>query len=222
MTFSLVGRCNRTGMLGVAVTSSSVCVASRCAWARSGVGAVATQNLTDPALGALALDLLERGLAPSVVCEMLVRADPYPEHRQHLLIDRHGETAAYSGAKALAVHAQATGPFCVAAGNILRSDCVPPAMVERFALHPEQDLDLRLIDALVAGLEAGGEVRELRSAGLLVVDTEHWPVIDLRVDEHATPLAELARIAEIYRPLRAGCVLRATRPHLHVPDIRPT
>ena len=218
MTFSLVGMCGRTRMLGVAVTSSSLCVASRCAWAQSGAGAVATQNLTDPGLGALALSLLERGLAAPVVSDMLVRADPHPAHRQHLLIDRNGETAVFSGAKALPVHAQATGPLCAAAGNILRSDTVPRAMVDSFARHPEQDLELRLIGALLDGLAAGGEMRALRSAGLLVVDTQRWPVVDLRVDEHAAPLAELARIADLYRPLRPGYVSRATEPQLYQPE----
>jgi uncharacterized Ntn-hydrolase superfamily protein len=201
-------------MLGVVVTSSSTCVASRCARTRAGTGAVATQNRTDPALGDLALDLLDRGLGARTVCEMLVRADRYHEYRQHVLIDATGETAVYTGARASPTCAQATGPLCAAAGNILRSDAVPLAMVEAFALHPERELAERLLDAADAGLNAGGEVRELRSAGMLAVDRQRWPVVDLRVDEQAEPLTELRRIWRVYAPEQAGYVARAAAPYL--------
>ena len=93
MTFSLIGRCERTGMFGVVVSSSSPCVASRCAWARAGAGAVATQNVTDPRLGHLGLELLAGDIRAAAVLEMLVRAGDFPDYRQLTVIDRHGGVA---------------------------------------------------------------------------------------------------------------------------------
>jgi uncharacterized Ntn-hydrolase superfamily protein len=203
-------------MFGVVVTSSSLCVASRCAWVRSGTGAIATQNLTDPGLGDLGLALLERGMDAQVVCDLLVRSDPHPEHRQHLVIDGSGKTAHYSGARALRTHAHRLGESCAAAGNILGSETVPSAMVDAFTARPDAHLAARLLDAVDAGLNAGGEVRSLRSAGILVADTQRWPIVDLRVDEHDKPLTELRRLWTLYEPLLDGYVSRATDPHLAV------
>src|SRR5439155_27243245 len=93
MTFSLIGRCGRTGMFGVAITTSSICVASRCPWARAGAGAVATQNVTDPSIGPRALDLMAQGRsAPQALAEVIA-ANKYPDYRQVTVIDRNGQTA---------------------------------------------------------------------------------------------------------------------------------
>jgi uncharacterized Ntn-hydrolase superfamily protein len=216
MTFSLVGRCARTGMFGVIVTSSSICVASRCAWASAGNGAIATQNLTDPGLGDLGISLLQRGLSAEAVCDELVRSDGHPEHRQHLVIDNSGRTAQYSGTRALRIHAFERGDSCVAAGNILRSDAVPSAMVVGFSARPDAHIAARMLDAVDAGLDAGGEMRLLRSAGLLVVATQRWPIVDLRVDDHEKPLTELRRLWGVYEPLMDGYIARARDPQLSI------
>jgi uncharacterized Ntn-hydrolase superfamily protein len=211
MTFSIVARCDRTGMYGVAVTSSSIAVASRCAWSRTGTGAVATQNLTNPSLGNLGLDLLGRGLHPEIVRDMLVQADPQPAYRQLLIVGRAG-SAVYTGVSALPLVASFTHASCAAAGNLLASEDIPAAMGEAFLRRPGQPLAERLISALLAGLAAGGEVRQLQSAGVQVVDREPWPVVDLRVDAAVDPLTRLEELWHAYAPLQAGYVERATEP----------
>lgn len=200
MTFSLLGRCARSGHLGVVVTSSSPCVASRCAWARAGAGAVASQNVTDPALGDLGLALLARGLGAARVLDLLVRADAYPDYRQLAVLDARGASAHHSGARTLGVHATAKGRDCVAAGNLLDSQGSPPAMCEAFASDPGAHLVERLLAALEAGEQAGGEEGPVRSAGLKMVDSLVWPTVDLRVDWHQEPIAELRRVWEVYAP----------------------
>ncbi len=213
MTFSLVARCPRTGMFGVAVTSSSPCVAARCGtWARAGVGAVATQNITDPRLGHLGLTVLAQGLSASATLAQLVAGGAYPEYRQLTVVDQDGRTAHHSGAKTLGRHAVAEGAGCIAAGNLLANDGVPGAMVRAYAKDGAAHLAERLLRALEAGLEAGGEESPVRSAGLYVVDKHVWPIADLRVDWHDQPIAELRRVWEVYRPQMADYLMRALDP----------
>lgn len=216
MTFSIIGRCARTGMLGMAVTSSSLCVASRCAWTRAGVGVVATQNLTDPGLGVLGLDLLAHGLPAATVRDMLVRADPQSGYRQLLVLDVQGGTAHYTGAKALPTHAYALGTDCAAAGNMLTNTGIPRAMIDSFSADPGLPLAERLLRALEQGLAAGGEERELRSAGVQVVHALNWPVVDLRVDGQDRPLEALRVLWQLYEPLQDGYVSRAAMPQDYV------
>jgi hypothetical protein len=174
------------------------------------------QNLTDPGLGDLGLTLLERKLGASTVRDLLVRSDQHPEYRQLLVIDAAGDTAHYSGSKTLDTHAYRLGADCSAAGNLLSAASVPEAMVTAFSARPDDDIAVRLLAAVDAGLAAGGEFRQLRSAGLIVVDKQRWPIVDLRVDEHDEPLSELRRLWTIYEPLRDGYVARATDPQLAV------
>jgi uncharacterized Ntn-hydrolase superfamily protein len=216
MTFSLVGRCARTGAIGMVVTSSSVCVASRCAWVRAGVGAVASQNLTDPGLGSLGLALLERGLPVDTVRDMLVSSDPHADYRQLMVLDARGHSAVFTGSAALPTHAVAQGADCAAAGNMLRATEVPAAMVRAFEQQSELDLPERLLAALEAGLAAGGEVRELRSSGVLVAEDLDWPTVDLRVDCATHPLSDLRALWDIYKPLKDGYVSRSHSPHIAV------
>jgi uncharacterized Ntn-hydrolase superfamily protein len=212
MTFSLVARCRVSGMFGVAVTSSSPCVASRCGnWARAGVGAVAPQNVTDPRLGHLGLALLAQGFGADAVMARLVEAGAYPEYRQLTIVDQDGRTAHHSGAKTLGRHAVTQGDGCVAAGNLLAKTRVPEAMVAAYENAPAH-LAERLMIALEAGLAAGGEDSPVRSAGIYVVDRHVWPICDLRVDWHDTPIAELRRVWEIYEPQMADYVMRAVDP----------
>ena len=212
MTFSLIARCAASGMFGVAVTSSSPCVAARCGnWARAGVGAVATQNVTDPRLGHLGLALLAQGFGASAVIAQLVEAGAHPDHRQLAVVDPDGRTAHHSGAKTLGRHAVSEGDGCVAAGNLLANPSVPEAMVAAFETAPAH-LAERLMLALEAGLRAGGEASPVRSAGLYVVDRHVFPICDLRVDWHDEPIAELRRVWEVYEPQMADYVLRAIDP----------
>jgi uncharacterized Ntn-hydrolase superfamily protein len=213
MTFSLIARCGRTGMFGVTVSSSSPCVAARCGvWARAGMGAVATQNITDPRLGHLGLTLLGQGFGAAAVLARLVEAGAYPAYRQLLVIDQDGRTAHHSGARTLGRHAVADGKGCIAAGNLLAAAGVPSAMVASFEAAEAEHLAERLLRALEAGLAAGGEESPVRSAGLYVVDRHVFPICDLRVDWHEAPIAELRRIWQVFRPQMEDYVLRALDP----------
>ena len=213
MTFSIIARCKDTGRFGVAVTSTSICVASRCGrWARSGVGAIATQNITDPALGQLGLDLLAEGYGAEAVLRSIVSARPFAEYRQLAVIDQNGATASYSGAKSLGLYKDHNGKDCVACGNLLANEEVPLAMAAAFERGAQKHLGERLLDGLVAGLEAGGETAPVRSAGIYVVDRYVWPVIDLRVDWHDSPVAELQRLFAEYFPQIDDYILRAVDP----------
>lgn len=213
MTFSLSARCARSGAFGIAVSSSSICVAARCGvWARAGAGVVATQNVTDPALGALGLDLLARGMAAQSAIEEMVASNAYPEYRQLAAVDRDGGTAHYSGAKTLGLNRVAEGSGCVAAGNILAAEAVPAKMVAAFQASSDHHLAERLLSGLEAGLEAGGEQGDVRSAGLYVVGNHVFPLVDLRVDWHDAPIAELRGLWRLYEPQMEAYLTRALDP----------
>jgi uncharacterized Ntn-hydrolase superfamily protein len=212
MTFSIAGRCSRTGMLGMAIASSSICVASRCCWARPGVGAVLTQNFTDPAIGQRALDLLAEGLSAAQAVRRVVEENPFPAYRQVAAIDSKGEASVHTGERALPICASAVGGNCVTVGNLLTHPDVPREMVTSFEKSPDPSLPVRLLSALEKGLQAGGEVSPVRSAGLLVVDRQPWPLVDLRVDWHDTPLLALRRLWERYEPQMNEFLLWALSP----------
>ncbi len=213
MTFSIAGRCARTGMFGIAIATSSIAVASRCPWARAGVGAVSTQNITDPRLGNRGLDLLASGLSAREAMARLVAEAPEPAYRQVTLIDRAGRTATHSGARTLGTHAVSEGDDCVAAGNLLGNTDVPAAMTRGFAAHGKAHLAERLLLAIEGGLIAGGEMGPVRSAGLLVVHEQPWPLVDLRVDwDDGAPLSTLRRLWERFQPQMDDYVTRALNP----------
>ncbi len=159
MTYSLAGRCTRTGMMGAAITTSSLAVGSRCAHARAGLGVVLTQHRTDPRLGPRGLMLLESGYDPAAVVAALVASTPDAGWRQLAVLDRHGAAAHFSGAHIRSPHGGVTGPGCVAVDNILANPAVPAAMVAAFAAAPGLGLPERLLAALEAGDKAGGESR---------------------------------------------------------------
>jgi len=212
MTFSVVGMCRQTGMFGAAVTTSSIGVGSRCPFARAGVGAVLTQHRTDPRLGPRGLDLLAARHSARQVIAALVQDNPTIGWRQLAIIDTQGETAYYHGDRISSIHAAAQGDAVCAIGNILRSEDVPQAMVEAFGQEPEAHLAERLLQALEAGLRAGGELKQVKSAALLVVHEPPFPLVDLRVELDPQPLAELRFLWELYRPQMELYVRRAIDP----------
>ena len=213
MTFSVAGRCPETGMLGVAITTSSIAVASRCPWARTGVGAVATQNITDPSLGRKGLDLLQGGLGAPEALAKLMREAPFADYRQLTMIDAAGRTAVWSGSKTLGTYATAEGRDCVAAGNLLRSTDIPGVIVKGFEQSTGGHLADRLLDALEAGLNAGGEMGPVHSAGLLVVDKTEWPLVDLRIDwDDENPLPPLRKLWQAFQPQAQDYITRALDP----------
>jgi uncharacterized Ntn-hydrolase superfamily protein len=213
MTFSVVARCARTGQLGVAVTSSSPAVAARCAYAKAGAGAVTTQNITDPRLGPAALALLAGGAGAQAAMEALKAGASYLEYRQLTMIDAAGGTAVFSGAHTLGVHGQAVGRDVVSAGNLLAGAGVPGAVVAAFeASDAGAELGDRMVAAMLAGLAAGGEAGPVKSAGMVLVDTQAWPIADLRVDWHEAPLVELASLWALWKPQMRDYVTRALNP----------
>jgi uncharacterized Ntn-hydrolase superfamily protein len=213
VTFSIAARCASSGRFGIVVASSSPAVAARCAHARAGVGAAASQNVTDPSLGGLLLDLLASGLSAPEAMTQLVASAQYTEFRQLTCVDVAGRVASHSGERTLGRHAAAEGVGCVAAGNLLADEGVPEAMVDAFEdAEDDDDLGDRLVDALIGGLAAGGEEGEVRSAGLLIVDAVAWPVADLRVDWHGEPIHELAGLWRVWKPQLADYVARALDP----------
>ena len=212
MTFSLVARCADTGMFGIAISSSSPAVAARCVFTRAGVGAVASQNITDPRLGPFALDLMQGGMsAPEAVAGVRDQGQ-HIAYRQVLAIDKDGRTGIHSGPNSLGVWMDAAGQDVIAAGNLLAHEGIPQAMVDAFEASTGH-LGDRLIGALQAGLQTGGEAGPVHSAGLQLADQVPWPVADLRCDwTEGCPVAAVAKAWEVYKPQLDAYVQRALDP----------
>lgn len=222
MTFSIVGRNADASMFGVAIASSSPAVAARCAHARAGAGAAATQNVTDPSLGTTLLAALAGAAAPAGVLgaqaalEQTLATTSFGAWRQLLAIGRDGPPAVHSGTHALGTAGSAIGLHAAAAGNLLAHADVPAAMIAAFDAAGGH-LGARLLQALRAGVARGGEAGPIHSAGLLVVRDLAWPIVDLRVDWSDTdPVAALGSIWDIYAPQIEHYVRRAQDP-AHAP-----
>ena len=213
MTFSLVGKCARTGMFGAAVTTSSIGVGSRCPYARAGVGAVLTQHRTDPTLGPKGLDFLSEGKSAEETVAALVDGNETIGWRQLAVIDSSGSSAFFHGEHISSVHSGSKGENSCAIGNIIRTDDIPQKMVDAFEATPYEDLAERLLIGLEAGENAGGEFKQIKSAALLVVHEESFPLLDLRVEFDRNPLAELRFLWEVYRPQTKLYVQRAVDPY---------
>ena len=212
MTIAIAARDAGAGMFGIAVSSSSPAVAARCAHARAGVGALGTQNITDPRLGPAGLDLMAKGSNAEDAIATLCRTAPHIEFRQLIAVDAQGRTGAYSGGRTLGMHASAQAPGAVAAGNLLRNREIPGVMLAAFQ-HASGHLGDRLLTAMAAALAAGGEEGPVHSAGMLLVRDVPWPVADLRVDwADGDPVAELHRVWTIYQPQLEDYVTRALNP----------
>lgn len=215
MTFSVLGRCAKTGQLGMAISSSSPAVASRCAWAQAGVGVVATQNITDPTIGPRGLALMAAGAAAPQAVEVIRTSAPFIDYRQVLMLGADGATASFSGEHTLGINGVAAGRDVICGGNMLSSPAVLSEMIRVFEGSASLSLGERLMQALEAGHAAGGEAGPVHSAGLLVVDGESWPVIDLRIDWlDEGPLAALRKAWQTYSPQMHDYVTRAKDPRV--------
>jgi uncharacterized Ntn-hydrolase superfamily protein len=213
MTFSIAARCERSGAFGLAIATSSIAVGARCPHARAGVGAVATQNVTDPSLGPLVLDFLRAGLTAGEAIAKTVQGRDNVEYRQLTAVDRHGNSASWSGKHILGINAVSEKPDCVAAGNLLKTAALPAAMTSAFAASPQVHLAERLLCALEAGLEAGGEEGAVHSAALLVVHQHSFPLVDLRCDwDDLAPISMLRRLWSDYEPQMQAYLTRALDP----------
>jgi uncharacterized Ntn-hydrolase superfamily protein len=200
-------------MLGAVVTSSSPAVAARCARARAGIGAACSQNVTDPALGDRLLDRLSEGLPAEAALAGVRTSAPHVEYRQLSVVDSRGRTAVYSGDRTLGRYGTREGDGCVAAGNLLANSAVPGAMVSAFEASSSEHVGDRLLAALRAGRDAGGEEGPVRSCGLIIVDRVPWYVTDLRVDwSEGDPVEDLASLWDIWQPQAEDYVTRALDP----------
>lgn len=216
MTLSILGRCERTGRLGMAVASSSMAVAARCAYVRAGVGVVASQNVTDPRLGPRLLDAMAAGAAVETAIATVMADAPFADYRQVAALDATGAGGVWSGAHTLGVNGTRIGDGWITAGNLLASEDVLAAMGAAFGDSDGSELETRLVDALAAGVAAGGEAGQEHSAGLLVTGAAEWPVTDLRVDwahdDGPGPVTELAALWRRWAPERDDYVSRGLDP----------
>ncbi|HEX3812010.1 MAG TPA: DUF1028 domain-containing protein [Mycobacteriales bacterium] len=209
MTFSIVAHDPDAGQLGVAVATCALAAGRAVPWAQAGVGVVTTQAQTNRTYGARGLQLMQSGLSPRDALDRLLAADRSPAQRQVAMVSATGEVAAWTGGFCLSACGHVTGKGFSAQGNTLASRSVVPSMAEAFteASGPLAD---RLLAALLAAEEAGGDVRGRQSAALMIVDAEPtdepWNAIpiDLRVDDHTDPIAELHRLLELQRAHEGG------------------
>lgn len=213
MTFSIIARCEKTGMFGLAVSSSSPAVAARCAFAKAGIGAVSSQNITDPSLGPRGLDLMQAGKSAQDALDDIVASTKYMEYRQLCIIDKKGGTACFSGGHTLGVHATYKEANVACAGNLLSGTHIPELMAQAFSSSNGYLAD-RLLVAMKAAVEAGGEEGPVHSAGMMLVDKVSWPVANLRIDWHedADPIGELDKLWKVYAPQLDAYVTRALDP----------
>lgn len=200
-------------MFGIAISSSSPAVAARCAWATAGVGAVASQNVTDPSLGPATLALMQKDTSADAALKEVSSTSPFIEYRQLLAVDKHGSTSIYSGSESLGTVAEHATTDAASAGNLLANSSIPKAMVDAFHTATGH-LGDRLVRSLQAALEAGGEAGPVHSAGLLIVDNVSWPVAELRCDwaPESCPIENIATAWEVYKPQLADYTQRALDP----------
>jgi uncharacterized Ntn-hydrolase superfamily protein len=213
-TFSLIGRCERTGMFGVAIATSEMAVGSRCIHVAPGVGAVVTQASTNPRLGHLGLTLLRAGYPARRVLEEIAASDQFVERRQLGCLDVSGRAAARTGAENKPWAGHRVDRNVVVAANMVAGAGVADAMLGAFQQGADLPLWERLLTSLEAGKAAGGQPNGEVSSGLFVVDREPYAMVDLRVDLHPTPVAELRRLADAYFPLVAYYNLRPRDPNV--------
>jgi uncharacterized Ntn-hydrolase superfamily protein len=212
MTFSLVARCAATGQFGMVISSSSPAVAARCAHVRAGVGVVASQNVTDPALGPELLEEMAQGATARQAMAAITTGRKHIDFRQLLAVDRAGTVAIHSGAQVLGLWGEAVGRDCAAGGNLLANTGIPAAMVSAFE-GASGHLGDRLMAALTAGLTAGGEAGPVHSAGMKIADRLSWPLVDLRIDwTEDCPIAALEAAWGVYRQQMLAYVQRAEDP----------
>ena len=212
MTFSIAGRCARTGMLGAVVTTSSMAVGGRCAYAQANVGAVLTQHRTDQRLGPKMLERLREGAAPAAILKDFEKSETGIGWRQLAIIDAKGQAAFFNGSNIYSVFKGLVGRDCVAVGNIVRHTDVVDAMVRSFEANEAEPLAERLMRAIEAGDAAGGELKQIKSAGLVVAHRESFPFVDLRIDLDPRPLVQLRFLWELYQPTADEYVVRAVNP----------
>ena len=212
MTYSILGRCARTGQFGAAVTTSSIAVGSRVPHVAPGIGGVLTQHRTDPRLGPRGLELLRSGCSAEETLAALAASTPHHKWRQLAVLDAQGRSAHFHGAAVKPALNAVHVPDCVALGNILANDRIPAAMAAAFLDSADQPLAERLVRAMEAGEAAGGEGKPVISAALVVMEKEIFPLVDLRVDLAPDAITALRTLWDAYAPSVREFVTRAVDP----------
>jgi uncharacterized Ntn-hydrolase superfamily protein len=207
MTWSVVARDKVTGQLGVAVATRFFAAGALVPFVASNVGAIATQALVNPYYGIDGLQLLREGRSSAEALKMLKSNDIGHAHRQVQIIDARGEVAVHTGKYCLPWSSHAVGDAFSVAGNMVAGQRVIDDAFEAYIRNSELPFARRLIAAMLAGEAAGGDRRGRQSAALIIVGDDEWPALDLRVDDHRTPLDELDRLERVsqaewvrYRP----------------------
>ncbi len=200
MTFTIMGRCPKTGRLGIATATRSLAVGVRVPHVAPRSGAVAIMAIADERLGHRALELLAQGNKAPAVIDALVAGDANPEYRQLGVIDDDGFRAARTGKRNRDFAGHRIGADHIALGNVLVGPHVLDAIEQGFTADPAAPLEDRLMAALEAGRDAGGQHGGQRSAAILVYGAKTFAEVDLRVDLHPEPVGELRRIFDAYKP----------------------
>jgi uncharacterized Ntn-hydrolase superfamily protein len=196
-TYSIVARCARTGDLGAAVASAVPAVGAVCLWMRPGVGAVSTQGWANPYLAEAALDVMSEGVAPDEALARALKGDPARAERQIGAIGVAGRGASFTGDDCDGWAGHVEGEGFAAQGNMLTGPETLHAMADALSEDRDAALELRLMRALEAAQAVGGDKRGRQSAAISVVGVEFYPRVDLRVDDHADPVAELRRVLTV-------------------------
>lgn len=202
-TFSIVARDALTGQMGVAVQSHAFSVGSLVTWGEAGVGVVATQAMVDPSYGPLGLELMRIGRTPAQALSGLLAADSAQEIRQVAMLDCRGNVAAHTGSRCIACAGHETGEGFSVQANMMENSGVWPAMAESFR-SASGSLAERLLAALEAAQAAGGDIRGMQSAAILIVAPQKtgrpWSDrrVDLRVEDHPAPITELRRLVRLH------------------------
>lgn len=197
MTFSITAKCEKTGQLGIAISTKVIAVGARCTFAKARVGAIASQSFSNPYLGINGLKYLEEGLDAFEALEKVLLEDPSTEVRQVSIVDNNGNVAVHTGDECVEWTGHKIGSNYSVAGNMLVGKETIQEIASAFEDSSQLDFSSRLLTALEAGEKAGGDKRGKQSAALLIVKEEEYPFLDLRVDEHPNPVKELRRIYEM-------------------------
>lgn len=203
VTWSLLAHEPESGSFAVAVTTCALAVGASCPFVRTGVGAVSTQSITNRYLGPAVLDGMARGLSPAAAIEGALVGDDGKHLRQIHALDRHGRSAAWTGDNCVDWAGHHIGTGWSVAGNMLSGEAVIADTIASFVARQDLALPERMVSALQAGEAAGGDKRGRQSAALKLVTAEDFPDIDLRVDDHPSPLQELERLMKLWRTMRA-------------------
>jgi uncharacterized Ntn-hydrolase superfamily protein len=197
MTWSIVAYDEPTGALGVAVASKFFAVGAYCPYMRAGTGAVSTQSLVNPLLGSWSIRLLEAGMPAPETVDAVIAADPGRDTRQLHAVDIQGRAAAFTGTDCVDWAGHRLGHHVSVAGNMLVGPEVVEATLSTYLANAKLPLAERFLRAMHAGDQVGGDKRGRQGAALRIVDTEEYPQLDLRVDDHTDPIGELWRLYEV-------------------------